>query len=67
MLKPTDLEKIKGKNSRYAVVIGVAKHAREIAEDAQSRSVILLDKPVSMAINDFTSGDFCLVTPGKEA
>lgn len=27
MLRPTDIEKLKGKNSRYAVVVGVAKRA----------------------------------------
>lgn len=28
MLAPNDIEELKGENSRYAVVIGVAKRAR---------------------------------------
>lgn len=27
MLRPTDIEKLKGKESRYAVVVGIAKRA----------------------------------------
>ena len=34
MLAPSDIEELKGENSRYAVVVGVAKRARQIAEDA---------------------------------
>lgn len=58
MLRPTDIENLKGEKSRYAVVIGVAKRARDIAERAEQDGVILLDKPVSLAINDLTAGDY---------
>lgn len=58
MLKPTDIEKLKGNESLYAVVIAVAKRAREIAEDAENNNVILTEKPVSLAIADFTEGDY---------
>ncbi|MBR5539817.1 MAG: DNA-directed RNA polymerase subunit omega [Clostridia bacterium] len=61
MLKPTDIERLKGKNSRYAVVIGVAKRARSIAQDAEDNGVVLTEKPVSMAILDFTEGDYRMV------
>lgn len=61
MLKPTDIEQLKGKNSRYAVVIGVAKRARSIAQDAEDNGVVLTEKPVSMAILDFTEGDYKMV------
>jgi DNA-directed RNA polymerase subunit omega len=61
MLKPTDIEQLKGKNSRYAVVIGVAKRARSIAQDAEDNGVVLTEKPVSMAILDFTEGDYRMV------
>ena len=60
-LNPNDIEKIQGDNSRYAVVIGIAKRAREIAEQAEQEQTILLEKPVSMAIEDFESGDYKLV------
>ena len=47
MLRPTDIEKIQGKNSRYAVVIGVAKRAREIAQKADESGEILTESPSS--------------------
>ena len=40
MLNPNDIEKIQGDNSRYAVVIGIAKRAREIAEQAEQEQTI---------------------------
>ena len=61
MLKPTDIERIKGKNSRYAVVVGVAKRARDIAEKAEEEGVIMTEKTVSMAIGDFADGDYEII------
>lgn len=63
MLRPTDIEKLKGKESRYAVVVGIAKRARDIAENAEAENVILTEKPVSMAIQDFTDGEYKLIVP----
>ena len=34
MLKPSDIEQLKGENSRYAMVVAVAKRARDIADEA---------------------------------
>ena len=61
MLAPKDIEELKGKNSRYAVVIGVAKRARQIAEEAEAAKEIITEKPVSLAIQDFRSGDCTLL------
>ena len=61
MLNPTDIEKLKGKNSRYAVVVGIAKRARDIAQEAEDNGVILIEKPVSMAIYDFEGGDYKMI------
>ena len=66
MLKPTDIERLKGKNSRYAVVIGVAKRARSIAQDAEDNGIVLTEKPVSMAILDFTEGDYKMVASNED-
>ena len=66
MLKPSDIEDIRGKESRYAVVVGVAKRAREIAEEAEALGEILIEKPVSLAINDFKNGDYKLIVPKEE-
>ena len=66
MLKPSDIEDLRGKESRYAVVVGVAKRAREIAEEAEAHGEILIEKPVSLAINDFKNGDYKLIVPKEE-
>lgn len=69
MLRPTDIENLKGEKSRYAVVIGVAKRARDIADRAEQDGVILIEKPVSMAIADLTAGDYkiLMADPEEEA
>ena len=61
MLRPTDFEKIRGKSSRYAVVVAVAKRARDISTEAEASGTILIEKPVSLAIQDFTSGEYKLM------
>ncbi|MCL2884773.1 MAG: DNA-directed RNA polymerase subunit omega [Oscillospiraceae bacterium] len=66
MLRPTDIDRIKGNNSRYAVVVGVAKRARDIASNAENNSVVLMDKTVSMAISDFTEGDYMISVPSPD-
>ena len=66
MLRPTDIEKLKGDKSRYAVVIGVAKRARQIAEEAEENKEILVEKTVSLAIKDFKAGECSLVAANTE-
>ena len=44
---------LKGRESRYALVIGVAKRAREIAQNFKYENVITDEKPVLLAIEDF--------------
>lgn len=66
MLRPTDIEKLKGNESRYAVVVGVAKRARQIADEAEQEGIILVEKTVSLAINDFSSGDYKIVVPDEK-
>lgn len=66
MLAPNDIEELQGKNSRYAVVIGVAKRARQITEEAEENKEILIDKTVSLAIKDFKAGDCSLFVSNSE-
>ena len=67
MLRPTDIEKLQGNKSRYAIVIGVAKRARDIAAEAERDGVILTEKTVSLAINDLTSGNYKIMSPESNA
>ena len=66
MLAPSDIEELQGKNSRYAVVVGVAKRARQIADEAEENKEILIEKTVSLAIKDFKAGDCTLIASNIE-
>lgn len=61
MLKPAVDSVIKGSDSRYSLVIAVAKRAREIAEEAELNGDILIDKPVSMAVNELEDNKYHIV------
>ena len=65
MLRPMDIEQLKGNKSRYAVVIGVAKRARAITDKANEEGTILIEKPVSLAITDMLEGDYKIMMPEK--
>lgn len=59
-----DLKKIlKGCNSRYSLVAGVAKRAREIRDEANNNDVLLDEKCVSMAINEIYDGKYVVEEP----
>lgn len=66
MLGPNDIEELKGNNSRYAVVVGVAKRARQIADEAEANKEILVEKTVSLAIKDFKAGDCSLFVDSED-
>ena len=44
---------LKGGISRYSLVVAVAKRSREIADEAKEDGEILVEKPVSLAVDDF--------------
>lgn len=49
------------KSSRYALVIAVAKRAREITDEANDKGIILEEKPVNIAIKEFIDGKFDII------
>lgn len=51
MLNPAIGELIENYESRYALVLDVAARARHIAEEAENAGEILIEKPVSLAID----------------
>ena len=63
MLKPSADPALSG--NRYSLVIAVAKRAREIAEDAESKGEILVEKPVDLAVQEYMDHKFHIV-PAKE-
>lgn len=49
--------------SRYSLVTATAKRAREIAEDAENKKIIMTEKPVSVALEEILSGEYVIVEP----
>lgn len=54
---------LSGKESRYALVIGVAKRAREIAQNFKDENIITDEKPVLLAIEDFKNHKYNILEP----
>ena len=49
--------------SRYSLVTATAKRAREIAEEAEDKKIIMTGKPVSVALEEILNGDYVIVEP----
>ncbi len=61
MLKPSADLIIDPKQSRYSLVVGVAKRARQIVEEAEKNGQILVEKPVDLAVHDFMDKKYRIV------
>lgn len=51
---------LKGGISRYSLVVAVAKRSRQIADEAKENGEILVEKPVSLAIEDFLEDKYSI-------
>ncbi|MCR5485886.1 MAG: DNA-directed RNA polymerase subunit omega [Clostridiales bacterium] len=63
MLNPDLKNVLKDHVSRYSLVTATAKRAREIAEEAEEKKVIMTEKPVTVAINEILDGKYVIVEP----
>lgn len=54
---------LSGRESRYALVIGVAKRARQISERLSEHRIITEEKPVLLAVEDFKNHRVNLLAP----
>lgn len=62
MSKPISATQILRNNeSYYSLVIAVAKRARQIADNAIEEKIVLNEKPVKIAIDEFVSGEYRLI------
>ncbi len=62
MSKPISATQILRNNeSYYSLVIAVAKRARQIADNAIEEKIVLNEKPVKTAIDEFVSGEYRLI------
>ena len=63
MYRPNIDDLFAGRQSKYALVIGVAKRAREIAREAQKSGTIITEKPVLLAAKDFKEHKYYILEP----
>lgn len=57
---------LSGKESRYALVIGVAKRARQIAQHFEDKGIITDEKPVLLAVDEFKHHKFNIIEPDTD-
>ena len=58
MLRPAIVQILKNNESYYSLVLAVAKRAREITDDANEKGIILDEKPVKTAVDEFAAGEY---------
>ncbi|MBR1779136.1 MAG: DNA-directed RNA polymerase subunit omega [Clostridia bacterium] len=63
MIKVSVEDMLSGKESRYALVMGVAKRAREINDVIVENNLQETTKPVNLAIEDFKEGTYSILEP----
>ncbi|MBE6794449.1 MAG: DNA-directed RNA polymerase subunit omega [Ruminococcaceae bacterium] len=63
MIRSSIDDMLSGKESRYALVIGVAKRARQIAQKFEDEGIVTDDKPVLLAVEEFKSHKFNIIEP----
>ncbi len=61
MLRPAITQLITKNESCYSLVIGVAKRAREIADELYKNGEPLEEKPVKTAVDEFAKGEYKIV------
>lgn len=61
MLRPAMNDILKNGQSYYSFVIAVAKRARDLAEDCMEKGIMLSEKPVDIAVNEFYEGKYTFV------
>jgi DNA-directed RNA polymerase subunit omega len=61
-----DLSSVLSNNiSRYSLVRATAKRAREISEEAEEDGIILVEKPVSIALDEILNNKYEIVEPDE--
>lgn len=55
-----------GKVSRYSLVIGVAKRARQITQEFEDNCIVTDEKPVLLAIDEIKDHKFNILEPEND-
>ncbi|MCI1269329.1 MAG: DNA-directed RNA polymerase subunit omega [Ruminococcus sp.] len=61
MLRPAVTQILTKNESCYSLVIAVAKRARAIADELYENNMMLTEKPVKTAVEEFASGKYRIV------
>ncbi len=61
MLRPSSTQILKNGESIYSLVIAVSRRAREIIDEAFEEKVIIDEKPVKTAVEQFARGEYRLI------
>ena len=64
MLNPSIGKLISRKESRYAIVMAVAKRAREIAEENEESEIQTTEKPVDIALDEIAGEKYSIANVG---
>ena len=52
--------------SKYSLVVACAQRARQISDEAEQNKTELIEKPVSIAIDEFFAGKYKIVETPEE-
>ena len=63
MFNPDLSNVLKNHLSRYSLVTATAKRAREISDDALENGDIIVEKPVSLALDEIVEGKYQVIEP----
>lgn len=55
-----------GRQSKYALVVGVSKRAREITQTMEEEGIISEEKPVLLAIEEIKNHEINLLEPDED-
>lgn len=66
MLRPSMASIIKPGDNCYTFVVGVAKRARQIAEETEETHELTDEKPVKRAVEEFANGKYRIGSTGQE-
>lgn len=63
MFNPDLSNVLKNHLSRYSLVTATAKRARAISDEALENEEIIVEKPVSLALDEIVEGEYKVVEP----
>ncbi|MEZ3497253.1 MAG: DNA-directed RNA polymerase subunit omega [Lachnospiraceae bacterium] len=63
MFNPDLKDVLKNHLSRYSLVTATAKRARAISDDAIENEEIIVEKPVSLALDEIVEGKYKIIEP----